>query len=86
MATPEEIVSTLFFGDPVKLGQRCPECPEEHWCDAICFRFKPKVYLCLGCGQNQKHGNMKILVSRYRAAQGLPELAGPVPKRGVHKH
>lgn len=69
MATPEEIVSTVFFGDPVKLGQRCPECPEEHWCDAICFLFSPKVFQCLDCGQWQKHQKMKVLIERYKMEQ-----------------
>lgn len=68
--SPEQIVSMLFFGDPVQLGQRCPECPEEHWCDAICFRFSPRTFKCLGCGQWQKHGKMAALILQYKQALG----------------
>jgi len=73
MATPEEIVTDVFFRSPIKLGQRCPECPEEHWCDAICFRFEPRTFKCLGCGQYQKHQKMMVLIERYRTAQGIGE-------------
>lgn len=80
--TDEDMITKLSFGVAMALGQRCPECPQEHYCDAICVRFKPKIYKCTGCGEYQKHDKMVNLIARYRTAQGLPELHAPPRKRG----
>lgn len=66
MASPEDIVTKVFFGEPLDLGQKCPECPERHWCDALCLRFSPKTFRCLSCGQWHKHRKMDELLRTYQ--------------------
>lgn len=69
--TDEDMITKLSFGKAVALGVRCLECPIEHYCDAICFRFKPRIYQCSGCQLWQKHASMKTLITRYRAGLGF---------------
>lgn len=64
--TVEDMVTKLSFGQAVKLGQLCPECPAEHYCDALCFRFLPRTFLCQGCGQYQRHRKMDDLQQSYK--------------------
>lgn len=63
--TVEDMVLKLSFGAGVNFGQKCAECPEPHYCDAICLRFSPRVYLCAGCGQYQRHRKMDELIRSY---------------------
>ena len=63
--TVEDMVLKLSFGVAVDLGQKCPECPEFHYCDMICFRFSPWVFLCAGCGQYHRHRKMDELLRSY---------------------
>lgn len=69
--TAEEMVTKLSFGEAVRLGQMCPECPAEHYCDALCFRFYPRTFLCQGCGQYQRHRKMEPLIEDYKANKKL---------------
>lgn len=64
--TVEDMVTKLSFGEAVNLGQRCPECPMEHYCDALCFRFSPRTFLCQGCGQYHRHRKMEELQRTYQ--------------------
>jgi hypothetical protein len=65
-ADPEYLVTRLFMGTPVDLGQKCPECPERHLCDAVCFRFSPRTFKCLGCNQYHRHKKMDTLIREYQ--------------------
>lgn len=63
--TDEEMVTLLSFGEPIYLGQKCPECPELHYCDVICLRFSPRVFLCQGCKQYHRHRKTETLLREY---------------------
>lgn len=60
---PEDFV---IIGEPVKLGQDCPDCHGAHYCDAVCFRFSPRIFYCLGCGTYKRHKSMKRLIQAYQ--------------------
>lgn len=64
--TDEEMVTLLPMGFiDVVLGQKCPECLRPHACDAVCFRFSPRVFWCKGCGSYQRHRKMDKLLRSY---------------------
>lgn len=66
--TDEEMVTLLPIGfTEVDLGQKCPECPTAHLCDAVCLRFSPRLFLCKGCGQYQRHRKIDELTRTYHA-------------------
>lgn len=50
------------MGQPVYIGQDCCECDGKHYCDAVCFRFSPKVFYCLHCGVYRRHRPMPALI------------------------
>jgi hypothetical protein len=66
MADSQDLTGYEMFGEPVKLGQECPECQAGHWCDGVCFRFSPKTFYCLGCGQYRKHRPMEKLLREHQ--------------------
>ena len=73
--TVEDMVTKLSFGQAVALGQMCPECLTEHYCDALCFRFPPKLFKCQGCGQFQRHRKMEELQRSYQMNRLLDNTA-----------
>ncbi len=65
--TDEDMVLLLPIGFTVVfLGQKCPECPTEHGCDAVCFRFSPRLFLCRGCKQYHRHRKIEELIRTYQ--------------------
>ena len=69
--SPEDLLTKQFIGEALDLGQKCPECPERHYCDAICTRFSPRAFKCLGCGQYQKHRKMNELLASFKENKRL---------------
>lgn len=70
----DEEVDLTFFGTPVYIGQDCPQCECKHFCDLVCFRFKPKTYQCLRCVRYVKHRPVESLVRSYHMQQLLDRI------------
>jgi len=71
MADSKVVEQWECFGTPVYLGEECRACKASHFCDAVCFRFAPRVFLCPGCRGYSKHGEMKTLIQQYRLRRAL---------------
>lgn len=67
MGTAPSISEFEFFGTVVYLGVECPQCGASHPCDAVCFRFSPRSFHCVGCNTYKKHRPMPALIREYQA-------------------
>lgn len=61
-----ELPEWFLVGTVVYLGVSCPDCGFEHPCDAVCFRFSPRVYYCLTCKGYKRHKPIAQLVKMYQ--------------------
>lgn len=74
--TDEEMLRLLPMGfTDLDLGQKCPECPTAHKCDAVCIRFSPRLFLCKGCNQYHRHRKMEELMRSYQMNRLLDQGA-----------
>lgn len=71
MDDSKDIEPPFFYGTPVKMGQECPSCEVAHYCDAVCLRFKPRIFQCLGCGEWKRHRPMDKLVAEKQMSNLL---------------
>ena len=74
MGTPFDVREWDYLGTPVYLGQDCPLCETEHYCDAICFRFKPTIFYCGYCKVHKRHTPFDRLMRSYQASKLLKGL------------
>ena len=72
-----ELLTWEMVGTPTYLGQDCPTCEIHHFCDAICFRFSPKIFRCPYCKVMKRHRPWAVLVRQYQAAQVLKGITTP---------
>lgn len=72
----KELADFQFYGTPIYIGQDCKVCGGKHYCDAICFKFSPHSFYCLGCGLYRKHWPVSRLLKQYHMTRLLQSSEG----------
>lgn len=77
MGGTQDLTGAEFFGQPVKIGEYCRTCGTEHYCDALCFRYSPRYFLCLKCGIQRRHHPIGDLLKAYQVGRLLKGISTP---------